>query len=474
MLSCSAPTAPTFRARVWFAAALLLLLVGSAIGSPAAAQPTGSIVGTAFQDHDRDTTHDPDEAAWQGHRLYVFDAAGAYVANAVTDESGHYRVDGLPGGTYTVSYAPGSWWDVREDWVPTTVATLRPEAAVDVVGEVRLDFGWRPIITSRDLSAPLTSVTDGSGVTVASYVDTVSAQEVLASLRQGSLIGIEAPSTTVRFGATSSSSCTNGITRSDGRYTAFTATCYVSYLSWLDGGDRTLFHEYGHAWGLHHAYLTQQDPDLTGYLEARGLLGDPRLDSSHAWSAVEILAEDYRQLFGSATARADGQMNNDIPEAADVAGLRAYLSGDFITPPSSDPVDTDPVDPDPGADDDDPAPPATVATHVLVTDLDGDAVSGRRGAWSASVEIQVVDDLDQPVAGAAVDVHLDPSSGRASDARCTTTADGRCAIGMELRKQARTLSATVIAVSADLPHDASAHRDAEGDSDGTTILVSRP
>ena len=85
-------------------------------------------------------------------------------------------------------------------------------------------------------------------------------------------------------------------------------------------GDRTLFHEYGHAWSLYNAYLVQQDPALTAYLRARGLLGDPRLGTSYAWDPRELIAEDYRQLFGSPNAQLGGQINRDVPLAKESPG----------------------------------------------------------------------------------------------------------------------------------------------------------
>jgi hypothetical protein len=99
--------------------------------------------------------------------------------------------------------------------------------------------------------------------------------------------------------------------------------------SGLDSADQTLSHEYGHAWSMYYAYLVQQDSTLTGYLQARGLAGDSRVDSSYAWSRREMIAEDYRQLLGSPSAASAPQTNRDIPPAAAVPGLKDYLLGAF-------------------------------------------------------------------------------------------------------------------------------------------------
>ena len=46
-----------------------------------------------------------------------------------------------------------------------------------------------------------------------------------------------------------------------------------------------------------------------------------------------MVAEDYRQLFGTANARSGNQVNRDLPPATDVPGLADYLSTTFRTSP---------------------------------------------------------------------------------------------------------------------------------------------
>ena len=79
---------------------------------------------------------------------------------------------------------------------------------------------------------------------------------------------------------------------SSGRYTNYSASIYLDYENWLTYGDANLDHEYGHAWSLYNAYMTQQDPSFAGYLKARGLTNDPRLDTSHAWNRREMRSVD--------------------------------------------------------------------------------------------------------------------------------------------------------------------------------------
>lgn len=47
-----------------------------------------------------------------------------------------------------------------------------------------------------------------------------------------------------------------------------------------------------------------------------------------------MIAEDYRQLFGTPNAQAMPQANREIPPAASVPGLRDFLANTFRTPPA--------------------------------------------------------------------------------------------------------------------------------------------
>lgn len=141
-------------------------------------------------------------------------------------------------------------------------------------------------------------------------------------------------------------------------YASFTGTtavgmpgAYTSVRSamWLKGvnstfssrPDQQFAHEYGHAWSMHHHYFGDGG-DWMPYFNARWttadgsmtLASDSRLDTSYTWSRGEIIADDYRLLFGSAAAvaQAPNHMNFDIPEPGDVRGLRDYLLGPFRSP----------------------------------------------------------------------------------------------------------------------------------------------
>ena len=108
------------------------------------------------------------------------------------------------------------------------------------------------------------------------------------------------------------------------------ATIYLvaSYL--LQYPDLWVGHEYGHVFGWHYKW-TVWNGSWSAYHDARGLTGDPRLESSYSWSTDEIFAEDYRQLLAAPEAWTDApyQGNWNIPLATEVPGLQDFLCTTF-------------------------------------------------------------------------------------------------------------------------------------------------
>jgi hypothetical protein len=306
----------------------------SASPVPAPLLSPGTIAGYAFQESDRDGVYKTGEEPLANQHLYFYKGDGTYLGNRYTDAGGWYQFGGLADGGYVVRYAPDSWWAVRDDWVPDTTGSILPVLNIQLAGSSRADFGWRPIVRSTDASSPISSFVGANGLKVQSYDDVVPAKDVYDRLMTGSLVGQEAQFATIRFDYASTGSTSTSATQLNGVYVGYHATSYVSYLSWLNQNGE-LFHEYGHAWSLYYAYMAQQDPKLTAYLQARGVLGDPRIGTSYAWDPKEMIAEDYRQLFGDASAQADSQLNKDIPLARDVPGLKSFLATVFTQPPAA-------------------------------------------------------------------------------------------------------------------------------------------
>jgi hypothetical protein len=308
------------------------VVAGAVHPSPALAAGS-TISGSVYADANRNGQLDAGEAPFSGRQINVFGSNGSYLANGVTDAAGHFTVSGLTDGTYTVTFDTTDWQSLRTDWVPTTTGSLQFSRTVTLSTAAVADFGLRQIVRSTDISAPLTTYTATTGLIVRSYNDAVPARSVYNALAAGTLQGKEAASTQVYFDIGTQTDCSTAVGGTQGSYSGFSASLWISYLSWVDTGDEVLFHEYGHAWSLYNAYLVQQDGTLASYLNARGLTGDSRLGSSKTWDPKEMIAEDYRQLFGSATAASYPQANWEIPPAASVSGLRDFLSTTFVTPP---------------------------------------------------------------------------------------------------------------------------------------------
>ena len=310
--------------------AAVLLPISSAAASGAG---SGTISGSTWKDLNRDGVQQADEPVLTDQQLYLFDAAGNYLAVTYSDAAGRYTFTGLADGDYTVKYASPSWWALRDDWVPTTTGSIYPRVSLTLWGEATADFGWRAIVRSTELSAPISTFTAPNGLRVESFDDVVPAAEIYDVVMRGT-VGPEAQYVKIRFDYGTSASTVASWQESSGAFSNFRAVCYDNYVTWLTSGDVGISHEYGHAWSLYDDVIVQQEDDLASYLEARGLEGDPRVNSSYAWNARELVAEDYRQLLGSPTARQAPQTNRELPPASEVPGLLEFLSDVFTVPPA--------------------------------------------------------------------------------------------------------------------------------------------
>jgi hypothetical protein len=90
--------------------------------------------------------------------------------------------------------------------------------------------------------------------------------------------------------------------------------------------DRVIAHQLGLLWIAHH-FQGGTQAFWGDYLRIRGLAGDERIDSKAVWEREEILADDYRLLFGSAAAieQYPRHVNRAIGDPRSVPGLRNFL-----------------------------------------------------------------------------------------------------------------------------------------------------
>jgi hypothetical protein len=113
-----------------------------------------------------------------------------------------------------------------------------------------------------------------------------------------------------------------------------------------------------------------------------------------------------------------------------------------------------------------------VATTTHIGDLD--RVSTNQGStWTAIVTITVHDTNHALVSGATVSVTW--SGGATGTVTCNTGVNGQCSVTKAgIRKNQRSVIATVTDVSASLDYAAVDNHDPDGDSNGTTITVLKP
>lgn len=297
------------------------------------AESSSTISGAVFKDVNRNQIMDPGEQPMAGVPIYLLDSSETrQLASTTTDIAGRYSFSGLADGMYHLDYDPESWWAIRRDQVPTTTGSIFPKITVNLTGAAAANFGWRQIVRSADRNAPITTYTGPNGLKANSYDDVIPAHELYDTLMRGTLVRDEVASkTTIAFDLSNQPNISYiSVDGGQGNWSNYSAEVNTTYISWLDTGDNTLFHEYGHAWSQYYAYIFQQNLEFKDYLQLRGIANDPRLNSSHGWTPTELIAEDYRQLFGTPTAQSAAQENRELPLAKDVPGLKDYLSGPYM------------------------------------------------------------------------------------------------------------------------------------------------
>lgn len=118
------------------------------------------------------------------------------------------------------------------------------------------------------------------------------------------------------------------------------------------------------------------------------------------------------------------------------------------------------------------ATPTQAISTLHVGDLDGTNAS-YKNKWEADVTIVVHDSLENPVANASVSgAWLNGANGAAS---CITNASGTCQVtlsGISSKTGSVTFSVNNVSLSG-LAYDAAANHDPDGDSDGTSLTISK-
>ena len=214
------------------------------------------------------------------------------------------------------------------------ISTFSKNKRIEKVGFIRIPDSSQQtnskvqgLVTPVQAAALQDSMTTPEGTTIESYTTQVTAQEIYDVLKANaaSFGGEIAPTLTLKVG----DDFCNCASHSFGSG-FFVGTITISTSSFVPYPDFVTSHEYGHIFG-HYYRHTVWNSNWVEYQKARGIHGDPRLESEYEWRTSEIFAEDYRQLLATYEAWDSGpfQLNREIPLASEVPGLQEFLCTTF-------------------------------------------------------------------------------------------------------------------------------------------------
>jgi len=129
-------------------------------------------------------------------------------------------------------------------------------------------------------------------------------------------------------------------TATSGSGSSYQAVMYLKGVSstFASHPDSQETHEYGHAWTQYHL-ATQNGGSWSGYLNERWsssdgsvtLATDSRTGTSYTWNPSEIIADDYRLLFGTTAAQSLSHLNGYVVDPRQQPGLKSWLVDHFAT-----------------------------------------------------------------------------------------------------------------------------------------------
>ena len=117
-------------------------------------------------------------------------------------------------------------------------------------------------------------------------------------------------------------------------------------------------------------------------------------------------------------------------------------------------------------------PPEGAGGTVHVGDLDDASLKLAKGRWRGIVVVRIEDAAHGPLVGLVVHGTF-RQNGQSATASCPTGTDGSCSLSWEMPAKGGNGSFTVDAVSGPGTYAPAANHDVEGDSDGTTIALSK-
>jgi hypothetical protein len=271
-------------------------------------------------------------------------AAGATVSGSVpvsgtaADDVSLAKVElSVDGGGYQAAQGTTSWTSTVDSTKLANGSHTLTARATDGAGKTSTAAVTVSVSNSTPSGGGSQLVTpEGVKIDVASDVTGWTAQQVYDLLKANAYeLNRIGPTLTVKVQTQYASVTSTGVSEVGGVYQNYRATIYLDARPGMvlaDRPDYVMAHEYGHAWSTFHLYMSQRG-DWSSWLTFRGLAGDPRLDSSFTWDRSELIADDYRMLFGSPAAVSEASyINVNVPDPRTVAGLRDFFVNAWAVP----------------------------------------------------------------------------------------------------------------------------------------------
>jgi hypothetical protein len=289
-------------------------------------------------------------------------ASGATVSGSTTvsgsasDNAGLTRVEvAVDGGAWQQATGTSAWsWPWNTAGLANGAHTLTARAT-DTSGNVATTSRTVTVAnttgagTCSSGAAPLRSAVtpEGAKIRVCTAAGNWTTDAIATMLAENSAaagdLATIAPTLTIEVQDRYATQSAGVKSAAGGVYTGFKGTIYLNAAAgttFANTPNYSFAHEYGHIWHWYYLWLARQG-DWSSYLTTRWAnadgsvkLGqDSRLDSTMSWSRDEIMADDYRLLFGSAKANAERTwfLNPNIPDPRDHPGLADFLLGTWRT-----------------------------------------------------------------------------------------------------------------------------------------------
>jgi hypothetical protein len=263
------------------------------------------------------------------------------ISGSASDNASVAKVEvSVDGSAYQLAQGTSSWSNSLNTTAYSNGNHTLMARATDTSGNATSASETINVSNSTSLPPGVTEqMVTPEGVTIQIYSGITggwTCQKIYDLLRPNALeLSRIGPSLTVKVQTQYATQTTAGAVQTNGVYGSYKATMYLKAASDANFNlvpDEAIAHEYGAVWSMYHLYISHQG-DWTPYLTERGILNDPRLDSTLNWNRLEMIADDYRMLFGTSAAVSEmDYVNPDIPDPRTVAGLKDWFLNVYAVP----------------------------------------------------------------------------------------------------------------------------------------------